>query len=363
MATKGKNLKGNKVRDHLRLVLVSAFLAVPMTVYGALDDVVWLSGTTKSGDTMVSSYWGPGQQVMTQNEACEVGLEFLGSIISLAEPAVQQIVGPTDGIPIGDCGDKEFSGDFWLIFSSCSMVMSTGTQWMRWTVPPHSAEASMIALDMSSGEAYEVPLETTLEQLGDHSAGTGKLTGYNVTGPGGNRTVSLKVPQPTEFEATLYNYEYRGEINPFEGLSGTMPQFPAEALMFMPKISVHAEGHAYVVPDAPGADVIAAFYANFRDHVKPPAGMGSLMAGMVQYMSDIATRGIPVETTHKSSVGGGSMVSGFGQSSESTTKITAISVLPGLAPGQCALTVIPDGFEVINVNDMIAESMKGMDGK
>jgi len=361
-----------ELNRYLATFLAGLLVFTPTASLGADDDVVLILGETVSGDTMVSFQSpGAGSGVLTQNTACALGQQFLLSNLSIGatalEGAVRQMVGDdavdefaagfyANGIPLGDCGDDAFSGDFLLIYSSCAMIMGNGTQWMRWTVPPLSPEASMVALDAANNQAVEVPLETRLEQL-NLSVGTGTLAGYQVSDANGTKPVLLNAPNPREFSATRYDYSFNGEIDPFAGQSAAA-NLPPNMLSMIPKVALQAIGHAWVVPNAPGADVVATFYGNFRDNVVPAAGMGSMMTGMVQYMSDIATRGMPVETTHSVSVGAGTLPNNFGMSGESTSTIKAILVLPGEAPLECPRTVVPEGVSVTNIGDM----MQGLGG-
>ena len=214
----------------------------------------------------------------------------------------------------------------------------------------------MIALDTATGKGFVVPLETRMGQL-DVLNKTGEAIAYEFSGPVSQKPLTLGIPEQREFTADKYEFSYSGEI---EVVPGGMSS------PFMPKVSVRGNGHSWVVPDAPGADVIATFYSNFRDYVAPAAGMGSLMTAMVRQMADIATKGIPVETEQTSNVGGGGMAAAFGGSSTSTSTIKSLMLLPGQASGQCARTVIPEGIEITDISQMMAdaaeEGSSGMPG-
>ena len=367
----------HRIKGNLIVSAISLSLSVPIAVQGAQNDVVLLWGTQTNSDTMLGFQGMDGGTVnLTQQTACQMAQDFVFRNLPIGAIGFPDYVREMLGddaqsavrdalIDLDECANNSgSSGNIWLIMTSCSMIMGSGTQWMRWTVPPFSEEASMIALDSSTGQAVFVPLETSLEELNE-SVGTGELMDYSMTGPGERQDFNLRVSNGgaavrRDFTASRYEYSYSGQIDPFKGVQAE--GMPASAMMaFMPKISIRSTGHSWIAPDAPGADVISTFYSNFRDHVAPAAGMGSMMTGMVSNMADIATKGIPIKTYHKTSTGAGSAgtMSGFGMSGESESTIKSIMVLPGASSGQCARTVIPDGVEVINVNQIMNDAMSG----
>jgi hypothetical protein len=358
----------NTLGRYFTFAVLGLAISAPVSVQGDQDDVVLMWGEQTSGTTTtgIRGFGLDGATISVQG-ACQMAQMFLFSNLpmetAMYAAMVAELAG-ADGMEAGqatasaladlrECAfepDQGYSGDMWLIVTSCSMIMGAGTQWMRWTVPPFSEEASMVALDAATGQAVTVPLETRMKQLQEYEGvavnKTGKLTGYNVDGPGAQKSVVLSVPELREFTADRYDFNYSGNIEVIPG---------ATASDFMPTVSVNSTGHAWIVPDAPGADVIATFFANFRDHVAPAAGMGSLMAGMMRQMAALTTIGIPVETTQKTQVGAGTMMSSFGaDSGESTSEIKRIMVSPNAASGRCARTVLPENVEVVDINAMMA---------
>lgn len=291
---------------------------------------------------------------------------------------------PTSGMTLAldTCANKKdaaSTSDIWLIYTSCSMIMGSGTQWMRWRVPPAAGEAEMVVLDAANNQAVYVPLESRLRELGNlKEAGerlelsdeevaklgganvdTGKRLTDTVTGPGAAKTFTVQVsPRSEGFEsmsvtAHRYDFDYTGEV------AGDMSRAMGE---FAPRIV--SDGHAYISSDLPGADVFSAFYANFQNFVEPAAATsGTLLAAMIKQMGELASYGVPLHTeqTSRVSVPTPGLAAGFfrkEQKSESTLK--AIMVVP--SKSSCGPTVIPDGVEVVSLSDMMGMSSAAAGG-
>lgn len=356
---------------YLTAALFGLSVSVPISLQAAPRDVVLLWGSQTSGEMMMDfGDMGAAAGNLDPEQACELARSFVDMNLPMLPAEVDRVVrdltfemGASEQASAAAAAlrdpnlcatrpDPGYSGDFYLIFTSCTMIMGAGTQWMRWTVPPYSNEASMIALDSADGRAVSVPLETRMGQLQEANV-TGEAIQYSMSGPGESKAVMLGVPRLREFDAERYDFSYSGNIN-------VVPEGMGAAAAFMPSITVSGEGHSWIVPDAPGVDVITAFYTNFKNHVVPAAGVGSLMSAMVRQMSDIATKGIPVETTQTSKVGGGSMAAGgFDGNSTSTSTIKRLMLLEGKASGVCAPTVVPEGIELVSVDQMMQEAMGG----
>jgi len=363
-------------RPWIAATVLVPFVGAPVTVNGALNDTVLLWGDSTDGPEMVNfqSFGGGGGSLSAaglQRSACfhamfaeslirdnlesmlsggqmdsllaEVGLDSAGADLaeSLEEPVVR------------DCMDEPVAGggDMYLIFTSCSMIMGNGTGWMRWMVPPLAPEAEMVVIDTGTGEGAYVPLETRLERVNEPGVPLGELEGSNVSGPGGTKPVTLTVSPngrgyvEREYSARQYTFNYSGDL---------MPPFMGAELGAMIQLGrLESDGDAWIVADAPGADVISAFYQNFKSHVAPAAGMSTLLGGAISQMSDIASNGIPVEPTQTTTMSGGilSMMGalGGGSSQKSTSTVSKIMILPGDAPVTCAPAVIPAGIQMTDL--------------
>ncbi|HUG99270.1 MAG TPA: peptidoglycan-binding domain-containing protein [Gammaproteobacteria bacterium] len=367
---------GSVPSSSLRRSVIAALLVplstVPLAVHAAPDDVVLLWGTTTEGPEMVSAFsqfeGGLINERMTAERACQKVQQFV--FWNVAGPVSDALNALGVGQPTGDfdipgCphGD-EISRNTWLIYTSCAMIMGNGTQYLRWTVPPLTSEPEMVAIDFSTGEGVRVPLETRLQQLEDAlqpmedaSQGAivpmGELTQFSISGSQATERKTLNVSEDgrgfnaREFTSHSYEYSYTAKI-------GTVAGFD-----FMANLgTIKSEGQAWIVPDAPGADVFSLFYDNFRNYVSPSAGTNSLMAGALLQMAGIASRGIPVQTTHKSSMSMGAMSvlsSGVaGADATSTASIDRIMVLPGKAAGVCGPARIPEGVEITDLDEAMA---------
>jgi hypothetical protein len=339
--------------------LLAPLAAIPVAVHAAPNDVVLLWGRVTEGPEMVSGIagvQGQGQVVSgrwTAREACTKVQSFLymnlAGPVSAALDALGLDQPGTSDIRMPGCPDGDGrSGDMWLIYTSCAMIMGNDTQYLRWTVPPMASEPEMVAIDFSTGESVRVRLETTLETLE-----TGDLTNFTFKGPKGTRLDTLKVSAggtgfvDREFTSRFYDFSYEARI----AMAGTIDLMANLG-------TIESEGNAWIVADAPGADVISIFYNNFRHHVLPSAGADTLMGGALLQMAGIASRGIPIQTTQTSSMsmsGIGMLASAaIGADSTSTSSIDRIMVLPGKASGACGPTMIPEGVQMTDLDEAMA---------
>lgn len=360
----------------LRWSVIAAMLvplsAGPTAVHAAPDDVVLLWGSTTEGPEMVNVYGqAPGVMVYDEGTAAEVcrrAQSFLymnlagpvsAALGALGSLGVEQ---PGYGdIPVPSCGDPDgTSGDAWFIFTGCAMIMGTGTHWMRWTVPPMTSEPEMVAIDLGTREGVRARLESALEGVKDAGVSTGDLTNYTFEGPAGTRSDTLQISEggapfvDREFTSRYYDFSYEAKMGMFGGADAAFMEGG-----FMADLgTIKSKGHAWIVPDAPGADVISLFYDNFKKYVSPPAGANSLIGGALRQMAGIASRGIPIETqqTSSMSMGAMSMMAQGSMKSESTStsNIRRIMVLKGAASGACGPTVIPEGVEMTDLDEAMA---------
>lgn len=357
----------------LRRSVIAALLvplsAVPTAAHAAPDDVVLLWGNTTEGPEMVSVFaQGPGVMVHesgTAAQICRQAQSFLylnlAGPVSAALGALGSLGVQQPGLSdIPSCGDPDgTSGDAWFIFTGCSMIMGTATHWMRWTVPPMTSEPEMVAIDLGTREGVHVRLESALEAVKDAEVPTGDLTNYTLQGPAGTRRDTLKVSEggafvDREFTSRYYDFSYEAKIGMFGGADAAFMQGG-----FMADLgTIKSKGNAWIVADAPGADVISLFYDNFRNYVSPPAGANSLIGGALRQMAGIASHGIPIETeqTSSMSMGAMSMMAQGSMKSESTStsSIRKIMVLRGKASGACGPTVIPEGIEMTDLDEAMA---------
>jgi hypothetical protein len=368
--------------------------AVTHTAQAALNDLVRIVGVATDSE----GYFAEGAEgndlpledakIMIANSPlarladCKTRRKTIGMVI-LSNPALTELAeekgfGPglaewTDGV---DCKESPPSGDFTVFYSTCSMTMFVGPvedpfQIMRWTVPPESSEAEMVIVD--SERTLKLKLESALEQLKEQG-NTGKMATASVTPLGEKRTMSLP---GGEYETELHRVEYVGRMSP-------LMQAQSQDLMTTTKVSldmikVESTGTAWIAADVPGLDVIRAFYDNFERYAATAAGTGSLMGGMVQQMSKVAAFGLPLSGTQTSKVGidlsasqsatllpflsGSSNIFAGGMESTSGSTIKDVRAAPWAGTDLCAATVIPEGLEVVDLNEtMTAASPQAAPG-
>ena len=353
-----------------RCVTVGAlvpFVSLPLVARGALDDVVLLWGSANEGPEQAElGVFGAGRY----EEVCQrvngvIGLT-LWAVVDMLPADISLPTGLPTGNVLLDCSDPRPSGAAYFIFSTCSMTMGQGPYWMRWTVPPLASEASMAFVDPETGLGYEYPLETAFDELtqeidGQEAVPLGDMVRFQQPSGAGTGTVTLDVFTdgvdraftPREYTTRTYEFSYEGSLS----LSGAGVALP---LRFG---RIESEGVAEIAADAPGADVIAQFYANFANNVLPHTGASSLYGGMMAQMAAIAERGIAVRTSQTNSGGLASMFGGgtIGAESSSTSTIERIMILPGAAEQTCGSTVFPEDMEVVDLSEQMEESRAAMD--
>ena len=366
------------VQRALLRALVFAAVSLPIAAQAANDDVVLLWGTSTDVESMISQdQYGQPQSVDTAqlmpSNICGRLIHFisqnsppsfdLGTILfndeedssdspntSLGDIAMECQFGQYDPDP----ATSSEQSDIWLIYTSCSMTMGDGANIMRWTVPPLAAEAEMTILDLAENTAFTVQLETDLRDVNAATGGaaTGNLRDYDINGPNGSQQVTLQVDgREREFQAKSYEYKYTGDVG--AGVAG---------LAAIQAGRIDSEGQAWIVPDAPGADVVSLFYQNFADHVRPAAGMGSMIDGMIKQMAGLTRLGMPVRTNQTVKMIGNSFQAigaetGTRMESESESTIDRIAIVPGRGSQTCGATVIPEGMAVTSFNDLMAGAM------
>lgn len=352
----------------------------------ALTDLVKVTGTMDNGETengisspfLENGLTGTGISMTCQQQR-EAIFEFveanpgLSPIIELGRqglPLMAEILewGPINEENLAAPCPEVVDGDFQIFYTTCSMTMFMGqqgapVQMLRWTVPPESPEAGMVVIDGTKG--ISVKLETAMEQL-RAQGNTGTMATTNVDPLQETRTYSLA---GREYEAQLYRYNYVGRMSPL--LMAQSQDLLTTNSLSLDIIKVENEGWAYVAPDVEGLDVIQTFYDNFERYVAPAAGGGSLFGGMVEQMSALIAHGLPLqgESTSKSgmdlSAASGltafpalSATMGLASATMSSTDkytIKDVRAAPIVGTDLCAPTVIPEGFEVMD----LAEAMAG----
>lgn len=350
------------------------------TAQASLDDIVLVRGN--SSDSF--SQWGDhafSEQASTlmapTSQVCQRIRDFLdhnlGRIVAAAaiSEAALQVYGPGPAADAGkvafekldDCAEAEDpTGNYVIVFTTCSMMMMDGRHIMWWTVPPQAPVAQMKIVDANSGTVIVDPgisgnLGENLERV--DAAFKGKqLQAPDVQRSGGSHDFEIVVERGTpgnttmeveEIRAAGYSFSYEGDFSPMAATNMDIG--------FNFKSTIRTDGTAYLAADAPGADVIGQFYRNFRDHLSQAAGSGSLLNMMIDQMAKIAANGVPLELKQGTTVS----LMGMNNKNDYTQNVTGIAVYEGGASHEqlCGHISIPDEFEVVDMNEMMAGGMSG----
>ncbi len=148
----------------------------------------------------------------------------------------------------------------------------------------------------------------------------------------------------------------------FEGEAGKMFSF----IPGMPTAMMTSTGTAWLAPEAPGLDVVRAFYRNFAAEVKTPGIVDGMLSGLVDQMSRITDKGMPMllDQTVTSTT---TWPMKIGRSGRSVQVITGIGVVPGSsAPSAiadiCSTSIIADGEEAEDLNALLSAAQSGNPG-
>jgi hypothetical protein len=335
------------------------FVGAPIVAQGALDDVVLLWGSTDHDEEMIGEL--DSYNVVPLEDVCRTVNDFVyNNLGPVAMSAAMAGIPLPPILPQMDCTDRSFSGEAYYIFTTCSMIMGNGPYWMRWTVPPLAPEASMSYIDPSTNQGYTWLLESVFDAMSERVP-MGNLLRFEEPDDMGAVTVMLDVSldggefTSREYTGRTYEFSYEGSISPIGGAQ-------VGALLQLGR--VESGGAADIVADAPGADVIGQFYANFTNNVLPHTGANSLFSGMMAQMAGLAELGIPIRVTQSNSGGVGLATmagsANLGVQSMSESLIERIMILPGQATETCGATVFPEGMEIVDLGEQMAESMAEM---
>jgi len=342
------------------------------------NDLVVVKGNTRQiGDQFVSDLNGKKSDLDTIDPCGEAAqllfVEFFGQNPVIADILIDTYEAIKDDKKkeladslLDSCNDS-IDGDFTILYTTCSMVMFRGslefpTQFLRWTVPPQSPETVMVVLG-ADGKGMKLALESSLEEL-DKQGNTGKMVDANVDSLNRSKIFSL---DSGEYEAAQYEYDYVGRMGPL--MEAQSQDLVTTTNFSLDLIQVKSKGTAWIAPDAPGLDVIRTFYQNFERYVATAAGEGSLMGGMIEQMSALIDHGLPLSGRQTSTVGvdlqgsqgvtmapflnaSSGMYGGVESSSEST--IAGVWTVPNYGWDICGPIVIPDVFEITDLNQAIA---------
>lgn len=352
--------KTSGTRTLLAAAVIGAAIAMPSTSQAALNDIVLIKGESSDSPIAVAQAMGVTGEIDI-GEVCRATNRLIGQMaFGLAASGISSyLFGFEPGmgdIPQGDCSAaQKTEGKYAIMFASCSMLMTDGVHTMRWIVPPDAPEAQMIIADAQTGQVItdgNVMLETNLRNTQEFAKG--RATSQTVAPASGSKTYEIQLEigptgnysKSTEtYTGKAYSFEYTGELN--------LPGMEATGISLG---SMESKGTAWLSPDVPGSDVVAKFYDNFKTHVAPAAGSGTLFAAMIEQMADVVAYGMPLETEQTVTTGIAAVNSRMGAGNTSTSKVTEITVWQGAAAEHevCGQFEAPEGFEEVSMQQMMA---------
>lgn len=209
--------------------------------------------------------------------------------------------------------DHEESSSTIYIRPDLFKMVSEG-QTMYWVPGGPGVSPSMWFEDPSSGQLKGVPLDLVDPVFGDAA----QHTGLEITPMPGSPSRIIAGHQ-----AFGYSYGYVMNLGMIPG----MPIGPAGGENSPAGAQNVVEGVAWIAPDVPEGDRIAAFFANFAASF----GQGGMMGGQTSVLADLTENGIPLETeetlrTYLLSQVPGSEERKLMMESVSKTTVTVISV-------------------------------------
>jgi hypothetical protein len=124
-------------------------------------------------------------------------------------------------------------------------------------------------------------------------------------------------------------------------------------------IKVVSHGTAWLAPSAPGLDVVRGFYRKFAEEVRVPAMAEAFLGGLVEQMSRITEKGMPMLLEQTISSGVRAPLFNVGKTGTSLQVITGIATLPRSAAPKvvsdlCNSSLIRKGEKAQDPNQMMA---------
>jgi hypothetical protein len=309
----------------------------------AADNGVVLSGYNVQYNSMAVS-----DSALSRDQLC--GAEGSATMLNLFNQVGDRLEGrlTQGGISAGErqseaeaarselCQSEDsFSVDAYaMTYADCRMTMDTASVLTDISLPPGEASATMSMSDFYRAESSQMTLDRTLEAAG--SMASMSMTDVNWTGPGDSKSIA-------GHSTTRWDFQYEGAMD----LGG-------ESMAAMKALGLNATfsntGHGYYSTTAPGMDIVQAFFDKFANQVGNE-GSSSMFGSMLNTMVDMLQKGMPLEMeqTVTTNMGGRS------QGMSSKIKATGLRTVT-LAGDYCTRNLVPDYFEVTDIN----QQMEGM---
>ena len=350
----------------LKALIASTSLVVSGTTFAALTDIVFVQGRQTDSGTD-TTYFGSVSTASVKDLVCETIREFVqdenfGENMQRLEtenPAMADLLNMEletfEAVHINNYCNSDPDTTFNIIYTNCSMTMWSGADYMKIVLPPATDKPYMITypyvVDPNSNQqpsavAFDLQTPLTYSQVSPSRSDEtmpGVMDRSEVT-PGGETSEHIGYP------TSLVNFSYSGRVNmsTFLGGGGQGPALPGG----LGQIDLESEGYAWVSTEAPGIDVIQAFYDNFANSVQPPPGGGTLMSSMIEQMAGITAHGLPLAVQTNSSVTMQMSILGESkQESASATEIRRVRAITAGPNARCERPEIPPGYQLMTMGE------------
>jgi len=228
---------------------------------------------------------------------------------------------------------------FIITYAHCRMAMLTPTHALDIHLPPGGGGGTMSAADFGEGQVMVMNLQSSVEQV---SA---------IIGKGWDEGLSLNGPVATGtragFPASVYDFKYEVGLGGSENPLGMLGQ----------TIKVKNEGTVWLSSEVPGMDIVQLFYQRLTTEMSPQGNAMSFFGGLINNLVAMLSVGVPLEMdqTTSSKALGAIVVSGRSQSF-----ITGVELLD-FDQQWCDSSLMPPDFEVVDIDQQLAEAMGGQD--
>ncbi|GEM_PF-1423443 len=354
-------------RRSLNVAIATAVASLALASAAAqADQRVILTGTMTESETGPQPQNQMGGQTVTLRQVCDAA-SIAGQYAGMAEVELANQMARA-GVPSDLAGEareslgsameeicrdpdqtpESTSSTFTLIYAGCMMRMETPANGMAIRLVPDSGEAIMEMVDYNAGEAYNLLMNYDIGRL-QSVTGAGEATDLSMESTGQAKSI---IGYDTEEHTYHYTMSMGDQI--MQQMGGDAGGAMAGMLGNMSDMmKVTTSGSAWLAADAPGADIVSDFYDNLAGITDDGLG-NSFFSGMIRNLAGLVKAGIPLETRTR-------VQAPMGMNSFSTSLIETLQV-GSMDSGECARTIVPEGYEVSSITEQIDEAMGGQQG-
>lgn len=362
------------MKTHIRLnrraltgAVIAAMTTLVMASTAHADQRIVLTGSMTESETaprpQAQAGFGAGQiSLQDVCSAASIAGQYAGAAeVELANQMARAGV-PSDLAAdareaLGDamediCNDPErepqwTSSPFTLIYASCMMRMETPANGMAIRLVPSAGEAIMEMVDYGTGEAHNLLMNYDIGRL-QSVTGDGSATALQMNATGQSKSILGYNTREHTFSYTMSMgdeilRQMGGDQAALSGMLGGMTDM----------MKVTTSGRAWLASDAPGAGIVSDFYDNLAGITEDGLG-NSFFTGMLRNLAGLVKDGIPLETRTR-------VQGAMGMNSVSTSVIESLQV-DSMDAGECAQTIIPEGYPVTSISDQVDAALGGQRG-